>query len=116
MALFANEYKETVEAAWSAIGVGEDSGGRDGGSGGGGSVLDLKSDVPVTGQSASTGDITYYQLKDVSVYDSVNCTLLCDNGDADLYMRWVLVVAFICSSAWSHVSFVLVLPQVWRLS
>jgi hypothetical protein len=72
--------------------VGEDSGG-------GGSSSDLESDVPLTGQSASTDVITYYQLEGVNAYDSVYCTLSGDNGDADLYIRWVLVVAFICSSA-----------------
>lgn len=68
-------------------------------SGGGGSSSYLESDVPVTGQSASTDVITYYQLEGVNAGDSVYCTLSGDNGDADLYMRWVLVVAFICSSA-----------------
>jgi Zn-dependent metalloprotease len=49
--------------------------------------ITLSDDVPLSGQDAVTGNIQPYTLG-VAAGDSVTCTTSCNNGDADLYLRF----------------------------
>jgi vibriolysin len=68
-----------VHAAWDAVGVPSDPPPS--------SPIPLTDGVAATGQSGATGAVQQYTL-DVAAGDTVTCTTVCDNGDADLYLRF----------------------------
>jgi len=75
------DYSEFVHAAWDAVGVPNEP-----------PVppqppIALTDGVPLSGQSGNTGELQQYTL-DVAADDSVTCTTSCNNGDADLYLRF----------------------------
>ncbi len=49
--------------------------------------IPLTDGVPLSGQDGTTGNIQQYTL-DVAAGESVTCTTSCNNGDADLYLRF----------------------------
>jgi Zn-dependent metalloprotease len=71
-----------VHAAWDAVGVPNDPPPLPN------DPIPLSDDVPLSGQDADvTGNIQPYTLG-VAAGDSVTCTTSCNNGDADLYLRF----------------------------
>jgi len=75
------DYSAEVHAAWDAVGVPNNPPPPPN------DPIALTDGVPLSGQSGNTGDIQQYTL-DVSAGDAVTCTTSCNNGDADLYLRF----------------------------
>jgi len=70
-----------VHAAWDAVGVPSAPPPPPS------APIALTDGVPLNGQSGVTGDIQQYTLG-VAAGDSVTCSTSCNNGDADLYLRF----------------------------
>jgi bacillolysin len=75
------DYSAEVHAAWDAVGVPNDTPQPPN------APIALTDGVPVSGQNGDTGNLQQYTL-DVAAGDSVTCTTSCNNGDADLYLRF----------------------------
>ncbi len=70
-----------VHAAWDAVGVPNDPPPPPN------PPIALTDSVPLGGQDATTGEIQQYTL-DVAEGSTVTCSTTCNNGDADLYLRF----------------------------
>lgn len=75
------DHSAAVHAAWDAVGVPNAPPPPPN------DPIALTDGVPLTGQSGNTGNIQQYTLG-VTDGDSVTCTTSCNNGDADLYLRF----------------------------
>jgi bacillolysin len=79
--VFGGIYAAEVHAAWEAVGVPNDPPPPPN------NPIALSDDVPLDKQDADTGNIQPYTLN-VATGDLVTCTTSCNNGDADLYLRF----------------------------
>jgi len=79
--VFGGTHAAAVHAAWDAVGVPNDPPPPPN------TPIDLSDGVPLGNQDADTGNIQPYTL-DVATGDMVTCTTSCNNGDADLYLRF----------------------------
>ena len=79
--VFGGPHADAVHAAWDAVGVPNLPPPQPN------EPITLTTNVPLGGQHADTGNIQQYTL-DVVAGDSVTCTTACNNGDADLYLRF----------------------------
>jgi len=71
-------YRDTINAAWKAVGVCDGCGSSD--------TIVLTDGVPLENQAGQTGDVQQYVLENVSAGTAVTCSLAGSNGDADLYV------------------------------
>ena len=74
-------YAVAVHAAWEAVGVTNDPPPPPN------DPIALGDGVTLVGQDADTGNLQQYTLA-VAAGESVTCTTSCNNGDADLYLRF----------------------------
>lgn len=79
--VFGGSHAAAVHAAWDAVGVPNDPPAPPN------PPIELNDDVPLENQEAVTGNIQPYTL-DVVTGDTVACNTSCNNGDADLYLRF----------------------------
>ena len=79
--VFGGNYAAAVHAAWDAVGVPNDPPSPPN------PPIALTDGVQLNGQDGTTGNIQQYTLG-VANGDSVTCTTSCNNGDADLYLRF----------------------------
>ena len=79
--VFGGTHAAAVHAAWDAVGVPKDPPPPPN------DPIALSDGVPLDKQGADTGNIQPYTL-DVATGDLVTCTTSCNNGDADLYLRF----------------------------
>jgi hypothetical protein len=79
--VFGGNHTAAVHAAWDAVGVPNAPPPEPN------SPITLSDDVPLGNQNAVTGNIQPYTL-DVAAGHTVTCTTSCNNGDADLYLRF----------------------------
>ncbi|MFN2201572.1 MAG: M4 family metallopeptidase [Caldilineaceae bacterium] len=79
--LFGGNYASNVHAAWDAVGVPNDPPELPP------PPIELTHGEPLSGQSGNTGDVQQYLLG-VQTGESVTCETACNNGDADLYLRF----------------------------
>ncbi|BAJ00611.1 M4 family metallopeptidase [Shewanella violacea] len=75
-AIFAGSNEAAVNLAWDAVGVPNHP------------PIQLQNDVATAPKDGEIGDIQYYLLSGVNSGETVTCTTSCDNGDADLYLRF----------------------------
>jgi vibriolysin len=75
------DYSTEINAAWDAVGVPNDPAPPPN------DPIALTDGAALGGQNGDTGDIQQYTL-DVAAGDSVTCSTSCNNGDADLYLRF----------------------------
>jgi len=80
--IFGGSNSAAVHAAWDAVGVPNDPPEPPA------PPVELFDGVAESGQSGTTGDVQQYFLLGVNAGDSVTCTTSCNNGDADLYLRF----------------------------
>jgi len=74
----AGDYVEQVNQAWDAVGVPVPEPVT---------VITLTSGVTVNGKSGAVGAIQHYELN-TAAGSEVTCEITCNNGDADLYVRF----------------------------
>jgi len=79
--VFGGSDAAAVHAAWDAVGVPNSPPAPSN------PPIALTDGEPLSGQSGTTGNIQQYTL-DVAAGESVTCTTSCNNGDADLYLRF----------------------------
>jgi vibriolysin len=79
--VFGGSHVDAVHDAWDAVGVPDDPPPPPN------PPIALTDGGPLGGQYATTGNIQPYTLG-VAAGDSVTCTTSCNNGDADLYLRF----------------------------
>jgi len=79
--VFGGTHSKAVHDAWDAVGVPNNLPAPPN------DPIPLTNSVPLSGQDGITGNIQQYTL-DVAAGDSVTCTTSCNNGDADLYLRF----------------------------
>lgn len=79
--VFGDTHTDNVHAAWDAVGVPNDEVPQSP------DPIDLSDGVTLSGQSGQQGVIQQYLLQ-VAVGDAATCTTTCNNGDADLYLRF----------------------------
>jgi vibriolysin len=79
--VFGGTHSKAVHDAWDAVGVPNNLPAPPN------DPIPLTNSMPLSGQDGTTGNIQQYTL-DVAAGDSVTCTTSCNNGDADLYVRF----------------------------
>lgn len=77
-----SNHEAAVNLAWDAVGVPYDTPPEPS------TPIALTDGVAINDQSASSGDIQYYVLEGVGAGKTVTCSTSCNNGDADLYLRF----------------------------
>jgi len=80
--VFGGSNSAAVHLAWDAVGVPNDPPPPPP------PPIALTDGVSLDGQSAAMGNIQQYTLGGVASNDTVTCTTSCNNGDADLYLRF----------------------------
>jgi bacillolysin len=79
--VFGGSHVTNVHDAWDAVGVPNNPPPPT-------PPIGLNDGVPLDGQSGDTGNLQQYTLLDVAAGESVSCNTSCNNGDADLYLRF----------------------------
>lgn len=80
--LYTSQEESAVHAAWDAVGVPNDPPSMPA------EPIELTEGVSLVGQEGDTDDIQQYFLSGVSPGETVTCSTSCNNGDADLYLRF----------------------------
>lgn len=81
-ALHAGQHVDAVHLAWDAVGVPNDLPPEPQ------PLIELQDGVSLVGQEGNSGEIQQYVLSGVMAGKTVTCSTSCNNGDADLYLRF----------------------------
>ncbi|NCF73322.1 MAG: peptidase M4 family protein [Gammaproteobacteria bacterium] len=80
--VYGGIHQAAVHAAWDAVGVPNDPPPPPN------DPIELSDGIPLDNQDAATGNYQPYTLLNVAAGSTVTCTTSCNNGDADLYLRF----------------------------